>query len=138
MASETLKPWQIYAGVSALLVVSGIVFYRVGGAPEATTWSNERADGAGGSEFDRLASAILDTAVAQESKQDATSCTTVRMIESFSIAKAAGCCSITSGAEPASAHRTVPSTRPTSRAHCPIKWPRNLPVPASSTAPPSR
>ncbi len=87
MASETLKPWQIYAGVSALLVVSGIVFYRVGEAPEATTWSNERADGAGGSEFERLASAILDTVVAQESKQDATCWTTVRMIESFSIGK---------------------------------------------------
>src|SRR5258706_10473552 len=87
MASETVKPWQIYAGVSALLVVAGIVFYRVGGAPEATTWSTERADGAGGSEFERLASAILDTVVAQESKQDATCWTTVRMIESFSIGK---------------------------------------------------
>src|SRR5947209_8758315 len=85
MAAETLKPWQIYAGVTALLFVSGIVFYRIDEAPRATTWTTESGDG--GSDFERIASAILDTVVAQESKQDATCWTTVRMIESFSIGK---------------------------------------------------
>ena len=81
--ARTISPTT--ANGSKLSIVSGIVFYRVGGAPEATTWSTERADGTGGSEFERIASAILDTVVAQESKQDATCWTTVRMIESFSI-----------------------------------------------------
>jgi hypothetical protein len=84
MAAETLKPSQIYVGAIALLVVSGLVFYRVGEPASETSWSST-GDAAGGSDLERLASGILDTVVAQESKQDATCWTTVRMIESFSV-----------------------------------------------------
>ncbi len=86
MAAETLKPSQIYAGAIALMAVSWFVFNRVdepAGARE-TSWSTA-GDASGSSNLERLASGILDTVVAQESKQDATCWTTVRMIESFSV-----------------------------------------------------
>src|SRR5262249_13340313 len=85
MAVETLKPWQIYAGASALLLATGLVARDAGERPERRTWDVESRDGSGASDLERVASGILDTIVAQESKQDATCWTTVRMIESFSI-----------------------------------------------------
>jgi len=85
MAVNALRPWQISVGASALLLVTGLFSYYAGEHPERPTWNVEPGDGSGTSDLERIATGILDTIVAQESKQDATCWTTVRMIESFSI-----------------------------------------------------
>src|SRR4030095_4257279 len=85
MAVKTLKPWQIWVVASAFLLATGLVSYNAGERPEEQTWGAEPRDGSGTSDLERIATGILDTIVAQESKQDATCWTTVRMIESFSI-----------------------------------------------------
>jgi len=82
---QASQPWRIYVGASLFLLLTGIVSYQIAEPRPRSMGAGEHASGTDGSEFERIASRILDTILAQESKQDATCWTTVRMIESFSI-----------------------------------------------------
>jgi hypothetical protein len=82
---RALKPWQIVVGASSLLLLLGVYSYEVADSSDSKSQPIAGAAESGRSDLERIASSLLDTIALQESKQDATCWTTVRMIESFSI-----------------------------------------------------
>src|SRR5882724_1170686 len=78
---------RIYVGALIFMAATGLVSHELGDHSNQPLAESAASTSASESPLDRMASAILAKVVAQESKQDATCWTTVRMIESFSIGR---------------------------------------------------
>ncbi len=78
---------RIFVGAVIFMAVTGLAFHELGDRAAGPEAEGAASSSASGTPLERMASGILAKVAAQESKQDATCWTTVRMIESFSIGR---------------------------------------------------